>query len=63
VPTSQSLSLYQKLRGNRASAELRLIPGVGHEVDAVILPQLAIDFFASVVKTKAALAGRNGRLP
>ena len=63
VPTSQSLSLYRKLRGNAPSAELRLIPGVGHEVDAVLLPQLAIDFFASVVKTKAALAGRNGRLP
>lgn len=63
VPTSQSLGLYRRLRGNRAGAELRLIPGVGHEVDAVLLPQLAIDFFASVVKTKTAHAGQNGRLP
>jgi len=63
VPTSQSLSLYRKLLGNDPSAELRLIPGVGHEVDAVLLPRLAIDFFASVETTEVSLAGRNGRLP
>jgi len=62
VPTSQSLSLYRRLRGDLASAEFRLIPGVGHEVDSVLLPELAIDFFASVVKNKNAPADRNGSL-
>jgi len=63
VPTAQSLSLYRRLRDDRASAELRLIPGVGHEIDSVLLPQLAIDFFAAFAKTKLPIAGQNGRLP
>ena len=46
VPTSQSLHLYRRLRNERGDAELRLIPGVGHAIDAVLIPRLAIEFFA-----------------
>ena len=47
VPTSQSLSLYRRLRANHACVELHLIPGAGHAIDAVLLPRLAIAFFAT----------------
>ena len=47
VPTSQSLHLYRRLRANRAGVELHLIPGAGHAIDAVLLPRLAIAFFAT----------------
>ena len=46
VPTSQSLHLYRRLRNERGDAELRLIPGVGHAIDAVLIPGLAIELFA-----------------
>jgi dipeptidyl aminopeptidase/acylaminoacyl peptidase len=46
VPTSQSLNLYRRLRNERGDAELRLIPGAGHAIDAVLIPRLAIEFFA-----------------
>ena len=46
VPTSQSLNLYRRLRDDRRDAELRLIPGVGHAIEAVLIPRLAIEFFA-----------------
>ena len=47
VPTSQSLRLYRRLLADRAHVELRLIPGAGHAIDAVLLPQFAIAFFES----------------
>lgn len=50
------------VRYPRSNAVIRSTPGVGYEVDAVLHPQPAIGFFAPVVKTKAALGGRNGRV-
>jgi len=47
VPTSQSLNLYRRLRNDRVDAELRLLPGVGHAIDAVLIPRRAIEFFAA----------------
>jgi dipeptidyl aminopeptidase/acylaminoacyl peptidase len=60
VPTSQSLNLYRRLRNDRVDAELRLISGVGHAIDAVLRPQLAIEFFASNDETRGEPAPSGG---
>mgnify|MGYP001813008273 CR=1 FL=1 len=61
VPASQSLALFRRLRANGADAELRLLAGVGHAIDAVLRPGLAMAFFALNTTTAggetAALAG------
>lgn len=48
VPTAQSVRLYQKLVELQRPVRLQLIPGAAHDQDAVLQPQLAIDFFRSV---------------
>lgn len=63
VPTSQSLSLYRRLRANRSAVELHLIPGVGHAIDAVLLPRLAIAFFATRDVSPSGESAVTGRRP
>ncbi|NNL07553.1 MAG: alpha/beta fold hydrolase [Gammaproteobacteria bacterium] len=48
VPTQQSVRLYQKLVELQRPVRLQLIPAAAHDQDAVLQPQLAIDFFRSV---------------
>jgi dipeptidyl aminopeptidase/acylaminoacyl peptidase len=48
VPTRQSIGLYRKLVELDRPVQLRLIPGAEHDQDAVLQPQLAIDFFRSM---------------
>lgn len=50
VPTEQSLRLYHKLSEMQRPVRLQLIPDAGHDQDAVLQPQLAIDFFRSVAE-------------
>ena len=47
VPTTQSIKLYRELKAAERPVQLRLIAGAEHDQDAVLQPQLAIDFFKS----------------
>jgi dipeptidyl aminopeptidase/acylaminoacyl peptidase len=51
VPTQQSVALYRKLDAIGHPVQLKLIPGAGHDQDAVLQPQFAIDFFRRVTET------------
>ena len=45
VPTQQSIKLFQELTNAQRPVQIRLIAGAEHDLDAVVQPQLAIDFF------------------
>ena len=49
VPTQQSVKLYQELTAAQRPVQLRLIAGAEHDQDAVLQPQLAIDFFLTSI--------------
>ena len=48
VPTRQSIGLYRKLLELDRPVQLKLIRAAEHDQDAVLQPQLAIDFFRSI---------------
>jgi dipeptidyl aminopeptidase/acylaminoacyl peptidase len=49
VPTQQSTGLYDRLTELQRPVKLELIAGAEHDQDAVLQPQLAIDFFRSII--------------
>lgn len=52
VPTQQSINLYQKLIELQRPVQLKFIHGAEHDQDAVLQPQMAIDFFNSFSATE-----------
>jgi dipeptidyl aminopeptidase/acylaminoacyl peptidase len=50
VPTGQSVVLYDRLIALGQPVKLKLLPGVGHELDSVLKPSLAIAFFRKSAK-------------
>ena len=53
VPTEQSTRLYENLKTMQRPAQLKLIPGAGHDQGVVLRPQLAIDFFRASASSES----------
>jgi dipeptidyl aminopeptidase/acylaminoacyl peptidase len=51
VPTRQSIELYNRHNGKSAAAKIVLLPGSTHDMDEVLQPELAIEYFQFIEVT------------